>query len=55
MSLKPYEVVGVVGEGRYWSITHRACPVLFLPLAQNFRGRVTLVPVMVGLFDSSGE
>lgn len=43
MNGKTYEVVGVVGEGRYWSITDRARPVLFLPLAQNYRGRVTLV------------
>jgi ABC-type antimicrobial peptide transport system permease subunit len=33
----------VVGEGRYWSITDRARPLLFLPLAQHYRGRVTLV------------
>ncbi len=38
-----FEVVGVVGEGRYWSITDRARPLLFLPLAQNYRGQVTLV------------
>ncbi len=43
MNGKPYEVVGVVGEGRYWSITDQARPVLFLPLAQNYHGRVTLV------------
>ncbi len=43
MNTKPYEVVGVVGEGRYWAITDRARPLLFLPLAQNYRGRVTLV------------
>jgi predicted permease len=43
MNGKPYEVVGVVGDGRYWSITDQARPLLFLPLAQNYRGRVTLV------------
>ncbi len=43
MNGNPFEVVGVVGEGRYWSITDRARPLLFLPLAQNYRGRVTLV------------
>jgi putative ABC transport system permease protein len=43
MNGKPYEVVGVVGDGRYYSITERSRPLLYLPLAQNYRGRVTLV------------
>ncbi len=43
MNGNPYEVVGVVGEVRYWSITDPARPLLFLPLAQNYRGNVTLV------------
>jgi predicted permease len=43
MNGNPFEVVGVVGEGRFWSITDRARPLLFLPLAQNYRGRATLV------------
>jgi predicted permease len=43
MNGKPFEVVGAVGEVSYWSITDRARPLLFLPLAQNYRGNVTLV------------
>jgi predicted permease len=43
MDGKPIEVVGVVGEGRFWAITDRARPLLFLALAQNYRGRATLV------------
>jgi len=38
----PIEVVGVVGEGRFWAMTDRARPLLFLPLAQNYRGHVTV-------------
>jgi predicted permease len=37
------EVVGVVGEGRYWSITDKARPLIFRPLTQQYSGRVTLV------------
>ncbi len=43
MNGTPFEVVGVVGEPRYRSITDHTRPLLFLPLAQNYRGRVTLV------------
>ena len=39
---EPIEVVGVVGEGRFLAITDRARPLLFLPLAQNYRGHVTV-------------
>jgi predicted permease len=39
----PVEVVGVVGEGRYWSITDKARPLIFRPLAQQYSGRATLV------------
>ena len=42
MNGKPIEVVGVVGEGRFSAITDRARPLLFLPLAQNYRGQVTV-------------
>jgi predicted permease len=38
-----FEVIGVVGEGCYWAITDRARPLVFFPLAQNYRGRLTLV------------
>jgi predicted permease len=37
------EVIGIVEDGRFWAITDRARPLLFLPLAQNYRGNVTLV------------
>jgi predicted permease len=40
---RPVEVVGVVGQARYWSITDRARPLIFRPLAQQYNGRVTLV------------
>jgi predicted permease len=38
-----FEVVGVVGNGRYMALADRERPCVFLPLAQNFRGGVTLV------------
>jgi predicted permease len=38
----PIEVVGVLGEGRFRAITDRSRPLLFLPLAQNYRGQVTV-------------
>ena len=37
------EVVGVVGDGRFWAITDRARPLIFQALAQNYRGNLTLV------------
>lgn len=43
MNGKAYEVVGLIGEGRYWSITDARRPLLFLPLSQHYRGKVTLV------------
>jgi predicted permease len=36
------EVVGVVGEARYYSLTDASRPLVFRPLAQNYRGKVTL-------------
>jgi predicted permease len=39
----PFEVIGVVGDGRFWAITDRARPLVFVSLAQNYRGNVTLV------------
>jgi predicted permease len=44
----PLEVVGVVGEGRYYSITDTSRPLVFRPLAQHYRGRVTLVARTTG-------
>jgi predicted permease len=44
----PLEVVGVVGEGRFWSITDGSRPLLFRPLAQNYRGKVTLAVRTMG-------
>lgn len=38
----PAEVIGLLGETRFWAITDRARPLVFVPLAQNPRGRVTL-------------
>ena len=37
------EVVGVIGNGRYMALADQGRPHVFLPLAQNFRGAVTLV------------
>lgn len=37
------EVVGVIGSGRYLALADSERPYVFLPLAQNFRGGVTLV------------
>ncbi len=37
------EVVGVIGSGRYLALADLERPYVFLPLAQNFRGGVTLV------------
>ena len=39
----PVEVVGLAADVRYWAITDRARPLIFLPLAQNYRGGGTLV------------
>jgi len=38
-----FEVVGVAGNGRYVTLADDSRPYAFLPLAQNFRGAVTLV------------
>ncbi len=38
----PHEVIGVVSDGRYVSLTEAQRPFLYLPLAQNFRPRLTL-------------
>ncbi len=40
---RPIEVVGVVRDGRFIALADPKWPAVFLPLAQNFRGRVTLV------------
>jgi predicted permease len=37
------EVVGVIGDGRYMALADQGRPHVFVPLAQNFRGAVTLV------------
>jgi predicted permease len=44
----PLEVVGVVGEGRFWSITDRSRPLVFRPLAQHYRCKVTLAVRTMG-------
>jgi predicted permease len=44
----PLEVVGIVGEGRFWSMTDRSRPLLFRPLAQNYRGKATLAVRTMG-------
>jgi predicted permease len=44
----PLEVVGVVGEGRHYSITDRSRPLVFRLLAQHYRGKVTLVARTTG-------
>ena len=44
----PLEVVGVVDAGRFWSITDRSRPLFVRPLAQNYRGRVTLAVRTMG-------
>ena len=36
------EVVGVIGDARYWAITDKARPLIFEALAQNYRGGTTL-------------
>ena len=38
----PYDVIGVVSDGKYVSLTETQHPFLYLPLAQNFRPRLTL-------------
>ena len=37
-----YEVIGVVSDGKYVSLTESQHPFVYLPLAQNFRPRLTL-------------
>jgi len=39
---EPLEVAGIIGDGRFWSITDENRPLLFRPLAQNYRDNVTL-------------
>jgi len=48
MNGKPLEVIGVVGEGRFWSITDQARPMLFQSLAQSYRGNATLIARTAG-------
>jgi len=38
-----HEVIGIIGECCYWSITDRNRPLVFRPLAQNYRGHLTLM------------
>jgi len=40
---RPHEVIGIIGECRYWSITDRNRPLVFRPLAQNYWGNLTLM------------
>jgi len=44
----PLVVVGVVGEGPYWSMTDRSRALIFRPLAQNYRGKATLAVRTMG-------
>jgi predicted permease len=37
------QVVGVVGEMRYWAMTDTNRPLIFYPLAQHFQSNVTIV------------
>jgi predicted permease len=39
----PREVVGVLGEGRFWNLTTPAQRFVFLPLAQEYHGGVRLL------------
>jgi predicted permease len=39
----PHEVIGVVANGRYFSLAEANRPHVFVPLEQNFRGAMTLV------------
>jgi predicted permease len=39
----PLQVVGLVGDLRYWAMTDTNRPLLFYPLVQNYQGNVTLV------------
>jgi predicted permease len=39
----PIEVVGLVGDVRFFNMTDRARPLVFRPLAQSYQGNVTLV------------
>jgi predicted lysophospholipase L1 biosynthesis ABC-type transport system permease subunit len=48
MNGKPLEVIGVVGEGRFWSMTDQAGPMLFQSLAQSYRGNATLIARTAG-------
>jgi predicted lysophospholipase L1 biosynthesis ABC-type transport system permease subunit len=40
---RAHEVIGIIGECRYWSITDRNRPLVFRPLAQHYQGHVTLM------------
>ncbi len=40
---RPAQVVGVVGDVHYGSLAQQAEPVLYLPLAQNMRGQMSIV------------
>jgi predicted permease len=40
---RPLEVIGVTANGRYLTLAESSRPHVFVPLAQNFRGKLTLV------------
>ena len=44
----PIEVVGVLGEGRFWNLTTAAQRFVFVPLAQEYHGGVRLLVRMEG-------
>jgi predicted permease len=43
VSRDPVEVVGVIGNVRFLGMADQARPSVFMPLAQNYRGNLTLV------------
>jgi predicted permease len=42
------DVVGVVGNPRFWALTDEGRPLVFRPLAQEYRGKVALVVRTMG-------
>jgi predicted permease len=40
---QPWEIVGVVEDAKYWSLTQKPYPAVFFPFAQNPTSNVTLV------------
>jgi predicted permease len=43
VSQYPVEVIGVIGDVRFLSMADQARPSVFMPLAQNYRGNLTMV------------